>query len=261
MKNLGIIGFGNMGSAFSRGLKNSGIEPAVTDAKLEKLKNAEEKYNIKTFKTNRELVSFADTVILAVKPQELNRLSEEAGGLFKGKKIISIIAGKSIKSLLDLFNADTAARFMPNLAAGYRKALVGVSFSGNADGKFKTDCIKIAEAVGYPCEIDENLMPAVTGLSGSGIAYVFSFIHALALGGVKSGINYTKSLEIATAAVEGAVEVLNKSGGNPMEWLSRVISPAGTTIAGVEQLEKNGFTYGIIKAVEAAAERASELEK
>lgn len=261
MKTLGIIGFGNMGLAFAEGLKNTGIEIAVTDVKQDKLKTAEEKYKIKTFNTNKELISFSDIIILAVKPQELNRLSGESGNICKGKKLISIIAGKSIKSISEKFNADSVARFMPNLAARNRKALVGISFGSNTDKKFKEDCMKIAEAVGYPCEIDESLMPAVTGLSGSGIAYVFSFIHALALGGVSSGINYTKALEIAIAAVEGGVEVLKNSGDNPVEWLSRVVSPAGTTISGVKELEKNNFTYSVMKAVEAAAERASELEK
>jgi len=261
MKALGIIGFGNMGCAIAAGLKAIEVKIAVTDAKLERLKVAEEEYKLQVYKNNKELVSFSEIIILAVKPQELNKLSKEIGSLCTGKKLISIIAGKSIKSILKDFNADSMARFMPNLAARNGKALVGISFCGNSDEKFKNECLNISKAIGTPCEIEENLMPAVTGLSGSGIAFVFSFIHALALGGVASGINYKKSIEIALATVEGALEVLKSSPDNPIEWLSRVISPAGTTISGVKKLEEYGFTNSVIKAVEAAAKKAEELEK
>ena len=169
-------------------------------------------------------------------------------------------AGKGITSILKGFNAGSIARFMPNLAAKNGKALVGISFCNNSNNAFKNECMDISKAIGTPCEIDESLMPAVTGLSGSGIAFAFSFIHALALGGVESGINYQKSIEIAVATVEGAVEVLKNSNDNPIEWLSRVISPAGTTIKGLKTLEENGFTYSVMKAVESASKRAKELE-
>ena len=103
-------------------------------------------------------------------------------------------------------------------------------------------------------------MPAVTGLSGSGIAFVFAFIHAMALGGISSGIAYPTSLSIALITIQGALAVMEKKKENPVELLSKVISPAGTTIRGVAALEKEGFTYSVIKAIESATTRATELE-
>jgi pyrroline-5-carboxylate reductase len=149
---------------------------------------------------------------------------------------------------------------MPNLAAQEQKALVGISYSPSVTNDFKQDCISIAEAMGTPCELPESLMPAVTGLSGSGIAFVFSFLHAMALGGVNAGIPYPKALDIALATVEGAVALVKKSGQNPITLLSQVVSPAGTTIKGISCLEQYGFNYSVISAVQAAAERAKELE-
>jgi len=138
---------------------------------------------------------------------------------------------------------------------------VAVSFGEEADAGFKKDALEIARAVGVPFEIPEKQMAAFTGLSGSGIAYVFSFIHALAMGGVNAGIKYDDSLAIAIATVEGAVAVMKSADTHPAELVSRVASPGGTTIEGIRALEQAGFNAAVMEAVSAAARKAALMEK
>jgi pyrroline-5-carboxylate reductase len=259
MKRVGIIGFGNMGSAIALGLQKKEFEVGVSESKEDKAAAVRD-HGLSLYTEKKDLFGFADIVVLAVKPQELDSLLDELEGIANGKSLVSIIAGRKMSYIADRIKPSSMARFMPNLAAKVGKALVGISFGEGAVQEFKDDCLQIAEAIGIPCPIPESLMPAVTGLSGSGIAYVFSFLHALALGGVKSGIAYPTSLEIALATLEGAVEVVRESGENPIDWLSRVVSPAGTTIQGVAALEEGAFSATVMEAVERATDRAGELE-
>jgi pyrroline-5-carboxylate reductase len=260
MKTIGIIGFGNMGSAIAAGLGKIKAEfSLVASEKKEERALAARKQKIE-LRDSSSLVLDSEIIILAVKPQELDSLFEEISPHSKGKTFVSIIAGKKIELFKARLETDRVVRFMPNLAATERKALVGVSFPERADDGLKRDALAIASAIGEPCEVPESLMPAITGLSGSGIAYVFAFAHAMALGGVSKGIPYTQALQAAIKTIEGAVAVLAKSGENPIELVSRVISPAGTTIQGIEALEKGGFTHSVMDAVERATDRAKELE-
>jgi pyrroline-5-carboxylate reductase len=261
VKKIGIIGFGNMGAALAAGLiKGKGdYEIIVSEAKPERIKVATEEYSLSVVE-KKSLFSRADIVVIAVKPQELTALFLEIERLARDKKIISIVAGRKIQFFQQHLGTNMVSRFMPNLAAMEGKALVGLSFSSEADNDFRNDCTRIAEALGTPCELPESLIPSVTGLSGSGIAFVFAFIHAMALGGVASGIPYATSIMIALKTIEGACAVMEKSGGNPIDLLSKVISPAGTTIVGVCALEAEGFAYSVIEAIESATKRAKELE-
>ncbi|MBN1413183.1 MAG: pyrroline-5-carboxylate reductase [Spirochaetales bacterium] len=262
MKTIGIIGFGNMGSAVAAGLKKQGLDVriGVREVMEDKARLAKEEYGLEIFKSNRDLLDFADVSILAIKPQELDGLFKEIKGQAADKKIISIAAGRKIEYFQKGLNTPFVTRFMPNIAAIEGKALVGIAYGDKVDEGFKAECRQIAGAIGTPCEIKESLMSAVTGLSGSGIAFVFSFIHALALGGVQCGINYDKAVEIAVATVEGAAALVKSGKKNPIELLSRVISPAGTTIEGIGCLEEAGFTHSVMKAVQKASEKAAKLE-
>jgi pyrroline-5-carboxylate reductase len=123
----------------------------------------------------------------------------------------------------------------------------------------RADALELASALGSVLEIPEKLMSAMTGVSGSGLAFVCQFVHAMAQGGVASGFDYRTALAIAVAGLEGAVSLL-KDGVHPMEIASRVTSPAGTTIQGVRALEKAGFTAAVMEAVEAAARKAADFE-
>jgi pyrroline-5-carboxylate reductase len=261
MKTIGIIGFGNMGRALYKGLETRADAYVLLAAEhdAEKAAQAQKESGVRIV-SNEELASGAEIIIIAVKPQELPRLVSEIGGFTRNKKVISVVAGKKTDYFSGALHTDQVVRFMPNLAASAGCAAVGVSPGPRANAGFERECLEIARAVGTPYLIPENLMSAITGLSGSGIAYVFAFVHALALGGVESGFKYDQALDISLTTLEGALAVLKSSKNNPIEWLSRVVSPAGTTIRGVAALEELGFTHAVMKAVRSAAERAAELE-
>ena len=261
MKRLGIIGFGNMGEALASGLKKrEDTEIGICDAKKERLNIAADSYGFKAFEDKKDLVDFSSFLVIAVKPQEIDDLITELKGLEGIRNLISIIAGKKMELFEKELSIRRVCRFMPNLAARIGKALVGVSFSRKADPLFKKECLQVAEVLGQPMEVPERLMPAVTGISGSGIAYVFSFIQAFAMGGVKAGIDYQKSVDMVLTVLEGATGLVKESGISPMELLSQVTSPAGTTIQGIMELEKRGFNYTVMKAIDAACRRSEELE-
>ena len=260
MEKVGIIGFGNMGSAFALGLQSKGIAVAVADQKPETARTASETHGLQVIGSVRDLAKSTDPVVIAVKPQDVGDLAESLGSSLSDRRVISIMAGKSIGTLKKALKPGQIARFMPNLAAREKKAIVGIAFDKSADDEFRRDGLTIAEAIGVPCEIPEKLMPAFTGLSSSGIAFVFGFFHAMALAGVKQGFSYPQSLRISLETIQGALELVKNSGGHPIEWLSRVISPAGTTIQGVAALEELGFTRSVLEAVERASKRAQELE-
>jgi len=259
MEKIAVIGYGNMGSAFCKGLVKAGFKLAVAEKKEDRQLLLKEELGLEA-RPSQEIVAQADLVFLAVKPQELTDLAEELVTFVRGKAILSIIAGYGTDYFIKTFSTSQVCRMMPNLAAAQAQAAIGVCFTNKAEPAFKNLCLRIAEAVGKPFLIHEKLMAAFTGLSGSGIAYIFSFIHALALGGVATGFSYDEALAIAQKTVEGALSLLADKKHKPLELMTRVISPAGTTIAGLKQLEAQGFNYAIIKALEEATRRAGELE-
>ncbi len=261
MKRIGILGFGNMGSALAAGLQRSGgFTVTVNDIRPERAQEARERFGLAVVDDKKELFAGSDIVVIAVKPQEWRGLAPLVGGMGRGRGAISIMAGVGLAGIREELEADAVARFMPNLAAREGKALVGVAFSEPASEPFREAALDVARAIGTPLEVRESLMAAITGISGSGIAFVFAFLHAMALGGVSAGLAYPQALAAALATVEGAVEVVRRSGESPTEWLTRVISPAGTTIEGIEALEAGGFTHTVMQAVQKAAARAAELE-
>ena len=249
-----------MGSAMAAGLGNKGYEIVVSDIKRDRMKLAEDEYGFPSIPEKPLLVGSTDITVIAVKPQELDDLFDEIGDAAENKRLISVIAGRRMIDFITALRPSCLSRFMPNLAATVASAAVGVAFSKDAPPDFRDDSLDIAGAIGRAYEIPERLMPAITGLSGSGIAFVFAFFHAMALGGVSAGVPYPKSLDISLTAIEGALKVIRKSGENPGEWINRVISPAGTTIAGIKALEEKGFTAAVMEAVAQASQRAEELE-
>jgi len=261
---LGIIGFGNMGQSIAGGLVKAldSIEIAVVEKDPAKAGQAEKMDNIRLFeKADESFFSFSDYIVIAIKPQDLPELFVDISQYTREKEIISIAAGKSINYFQKNLKTEKIIRFMPNLAASIGKAVVGIAFSAQADTAFRNAAFTIAKALGTPVELPERSMSAITGLSGSGIAYVFQFIHSLAMGGVREGIPYEKALNIALGTVEGATEVLQQSGEHPAALLSKVTSPNGTTIEGITALEENAFTASVMQAVHRASKRADELEQ
>jgi len=260
MKRIGILGFGVMGEAFAVGIRKKMPEAAVVafDVRKERLENAVKTLGIQTAQGAADTFA-SDVTLLCVKPQDFAALASEVRGASRGKRIISILAGRKIQAIAEALGTENVARFMPNISALKGTSLVGVSFHAEADETTRADSLAVAEAVGRPLPIPEKLMSAMTGVSGSGLAYVLTFVHAMSLGGVAAGFDYETALTIAVTGLESAASLL-KDGAHPMELASRITSAGGTTIQGVRALEKGGFTAAVMEAVEAAARKASEME-
>jgi pyrroline-5-carboxylate reductase len=264
-KVIGFIGTGNMGEALIAGLLKANFTPPdqvmAFDSDGERLRFIQKKYGIKKASGNRHLYSQCDPILLCVKPQSMKEMIEEISeSLDASKLLISIAAG------IPLFVIEGYARkqlrlirVMPNIAV-----LVQEGASAIASGNLATDeDLKLAkgifDCVGRSITIDESLMDAVTGLSGSGPAYVFLVIEALSEAGVHLGMTRTEALMLATQTVMGSVKLLLETGEHPALLREKVTSPGGTTAAGLYKLEEGGFRKILIDAVKAAAQRAKEL--
>lgn len=254
-----------MAGALIRGLLHSSTVTAeqirASDVKEERLDELREKFGVATTTDNDDLVRWADVIVLAVKPQIVDRvLGSIASGLSGGDVVISIAAGVPIDAIEARLPAGSRViRAMPNTAA---IALAGAT--AIAPGAHATrDDIGVAralfEAVGRCVTLDESLLDAVTGLSGSGPAYVMLMIEALADGGVKVGLGRDVALLLAAQTVYGAAKLQLETGEHPGRLKDMVTSPGGTAIAGLHTLEAGGLRRTLIDAVEAAATRSAQL--
>ena len=264
-KRVGFLGAGNMGEALIKGLRAVDLVPAdligATDVRADRLKQIASDFGIQGFDVNGDLVQRSDVVILAVKPQILAAvLAEVAPAVTADKLLISIAAGVSTDRLRQ-FLGKTARiiRVMPNTPALVLEAATAIAKSeGLQPGDLET-AEEIFGAVGKVVVLDESLMDAVTGLSGSGPAYVALVVESLADGGVKMGLDRQTAMTLATQTVLGAARLLLETGAHPGQLKDMVSSPGGTTIAGVAALEEGGVRRTFIKAVEQGTLRSREL--
>lgn len=269
-RTIGFLGGGNMATALVRGLleaKAVGPEHVgVSDVSPERLGSLHEKYGVRAFDTNEALAEWADVVVLAVKPQIVDRvLPAVRSGLRETDLVISVAAGIPLSHLeLHLGGGDPdktprVVRSMPNTAA---IALAGATAIAAGTRATRDDVLvakALFEAVGRCVVLDESLLDAVTGLSGSGPAYVMLMIEALADGGVKVGLGRDVALLLAAQTVYGAAKLQLETGEHPGRLKDMVTSPGGTAIAGLHTLESGGLRRTLIDAVEAAANRSAEL--
>ncbi|KGE73185.1 pyrroline-5-carboxylate reductase [Spirochaeta lutea] len=264
MQQLGIIGFGNMGEALVKGVRASGGGKTllVAEKNQSRLEHAITTYGAEDCTGDlSRLFTEAQVVILAIKPQDLEALAKNIKPVVGTTPVISILAGKTLQYIHDLTGAQEVARFMPSLAAQVQRSVVGVCYSEKSSEVFRELSYQIANSLGLGVEVPERLMPAIIGTSGSGIAFAFAYLHAMALGGTKVGIPYDSSLEIALDVMEGAIQTIRETKTQPVELITKVCSPEGTTIEGILALEQGGFTPTIVDAVERAALRSSQLEQ
>lgn len=264
-KKVGFLGAGNMGEAMIRGLLKAGTVPAedifATDARLDRLQQLGKLYGIHTLSDNSLLVKRVDVVILAVKPQIIHSVLKEAGSAVTPKKlVISVAAGVPTAALrADLPKGVRLIRVMPNTPA---LVLEGMTAVAKADGLQKGDLETAEEifgAVGKVVVLEEEALDAVTGLSGSGPAYVALMIEALADGGVKVGLDRLTAMTLAAQTVLGSAKLLIETGAHPGQLKDMVTSPGGTAIAGIAALEEGGVRRTLISAVERATLRSREL--
>jgi pyrroline-5-carboxylate reductase len=261
---IAMIGAGQMGEALIGGWLAAKTVPAealvATDASVERRDLMKRRFGVRTTSDNRDAAAWADVVVLAVKPQVLDGVMKELSPALGGKLVLSLAAGVTIAHLAKLAPKGTrVVRVMPNTPVLVRDGASALSFGAGVTEKDRQLARRLFEAVGRVVVVDERLMDAVTGLSGSGPAYVFLAIEALADGGVKAGLPRTVADLLAAQTVLGAARMVLETGEHPARLKDRVASPGGTTIAGLHRLEQGGVRAALIAAVEAAARRSEEL--
>ena len=264
-KNVGFIGGGNMAGALIKGLVVSGVVPAsqvwASDVRDERLVELARAHGVRTTKDNATLLAACDIVVLSVKPQVVDRVMPAlAEHMKKDALLISVAAGVSIAALeARLAEGAHVIRTMPNTAAIALAGATAIARGTHATDADLASARALFEAVGKVTVLDESLLDAVTGLSGSGPAYIMLIIDALADGGVKVGLHRETALMLAAQTVYGSAKLLLDTGMHPGQLKDMVTSPGGTAIAGLHTLEAGGLRRCLIDAVEAATLRSEAL--
>jgi pyrroline-5-carboxylate reductase len=264
---IGVIGAGKIGAAIMRGVIAAGLvdkDRLMASDVSKNLRHAvAAELGIQVTPSNTKLCEFADIVILAVKPQIVDTvLREIAKGLGKGKLLVSVAAGVPLSRIeTHLAKGARAVRVMPNIPCVVR---AGASCYAGGKHATATDLEKVGailSSFGIALPLEEKYLDAVTGLSGSGPAYVFLFIESLADGGVQVGLSRDVALKLALQTVYGAALIALESGKHLGELRDEVTSPGGTTIAGLYALEKGRMRGTVMEAVLQATRRSQELGK
>ncbi|AFZ53629.1 pyrroline-5-carboxylate reductase [Cyanobacterium aponinum] len=262
---LGVIGGGVMAEAIISRLLAQNIyiasEIIISDPALSRRQWWEEKYQVETTTDNQRVLDDSQVLLLAIKPQIFERVVE---GLTINPHrhiplILSILAGTSLSQLERAFASLPIIRVMPNTPALVGQGMSAIAPNGKVSESQLSLALSLFEAIGSVIQVPEYQMDAVTGLSGSGPAFVALMIEALADGGVASGLPRAIALELAVQTVLGTAELVKQKNLHPALLKDQVTSPGGTTIAGVAALEEKGFRSAVISAVKSAYLRSQEL--
>lgn len=262
---IGVVGAGKIGSAIMRGVIRAGLvsnEQVMASDVSETLRRSVAKdLDVKVTADNAAACLFADIVILAVKPQIVDSVLDGiAAKLGKSKLLISVAAGVPLARLEShLLAGARVVRVMPNIPCIVGAGASCYSGGANATAKDLENVGQILSSFGVAAPLEEKYLDAVTGLSGSGPAYVFLFIEALADGGVQVGLPRDVALKLALQTVYGSARMALESDKHLGELKDEVTSPGGTTIAGLYALEKGGFHGTVMEAVLNATRRSLEL--
>lgn len=261
---IAFIGCGKMGSALVRGVLASGVcqpgDIAVFDRLDEPAALLGKECGVRVSENIRAAVASAGVVLLCVKPDDAAAALVEAAPALAGKLLVSIVAGVTIDTLRDASGGNCRiVRVMPNTGALVGESATAYAAGAEAGAEDIAAVEKIFSTVGRAFAVKESLLDAVTGLSGSGPAYVYLFIEALSDGGVQMGLPRDLATKLAVQTVAGAAAMVSRTGMHPAVLREMVTSPGGTTIAGLAELERAGLRAGVINAVRAATLRAHEL--
>lgn len=266
-KKVGFIGAGNMANALIQGMVQSGqFSPEhirINNKKdMPRRRQMAAAYAI-PYVGKRELVRWADVLILAVKPQDLFDVLEEINPMINERKlIISIAAGVDIKSIASTLTTKCPIiRAMPNMSARVLTSATALSMGKLVQSEEMDFARRIFFCVGSVHQVEESQMDAVTGLSGSGPAYVYTFLKAMVEGGEQLGLSHEDAGELALQTLKGAVEMLTVTGDDPAELTKQICSPNGTTLAGLGILQSHHFEENIVDAIRAATQRSAELRQ
>jgi len=264
-KCLGFIGGGNMAEAMIRGLLKAQLlgpqEILASDVTAERLTFLQQTFGIRTSRDNAEVAGKADIVLFAVKPQIMSPVLDGLLDVITEEKLlISIAAGISTRLIAEKFPGKVRViRVMPNTPALVLEAASALAPGAAATPEDLELAKRLFAAVGKVVVVEETLMDAVTGLSGSGPAYIFMIIDALSDAGVKVGLSRKVAQLLAAQTVLGAARMVLETHKHPGELKDMVTSPGGTAIAGLHTLEAGGLRTTLINAVEAATRRSMEL--
>jgi len=262
---IGFVGAGNMAEALIRGLvqgKHIAATNIVASApRRERLDELAKAYGVEVTTENGAVADRCNVVVLSVKPQILDKLLREIGDRLKpGTLVISIAAGVDTATIEQAVSDGVrVVRAMPNTPALVGAGATAVSAGSRASAADLATARALFDAVGISIELDEGQLDAVTGLSGSGPAYIFLILEALADAGVKVGLARRNAQRLAAQTVMGSAKLLLETDEHPGKLKDMVTSPGGTAIAGLHTLEEGGLRTTLINAVETATKRAREL--
>jgi pyrroline-5-carboxylate reductase len=261
---IGFIGAGNMAEAMMKGLLAGGaVEPGqivASEPRAERRKELAARFGVQLIADNKEVARRADILVLAVKPQILGKvLGEIAAPMRKDALVVSICAGVPTAFIEHKLGDRRVVRAMPNTPALVLAGATVICAGEHATDEDLKAAQRIFDSVGTTVALDETLLDAATGLSGSGPAYVFLIIEALSDAGVKVGLSRYNAQALAAQTLLGSAKLLIETGEHPGRLKDMVTSPGGTAISGLHTLEAGGLRTTLINAVEAATRRSAEL--
>jgi pyrroline-5-carboxylate reductase len=266
MTRVGMMGLGNMGESIVRGLLHAGLSKndiVGYEVKEERARAIRQAYGIEVAASAEELANRSDCIILAVKPQDAKTAIHAIGPFIGESKIIlSIMAGVTTSNITSMLEKQAKViRVMPNICIAVAEGALGIT----SNYAVSQDELKSVEALlsplGSVVQVSEEYMDAITALSGSGPAFVLSFLEGMIDGGVKMGLPRDKSSVLAIQTIKGTIRMLQQEKIHPALMKEMITSPGGTTIAGLVVLEEKGFGATVVRALEAAQARAKELSK
>lgn len=260
---IGFIGTGNMAVPIIEGIVKGGVlspEEILLDKNRSRAAGLHERLGVSLCEGLDELVSASNMLVLAVKPNVVAKVLKEAGESLHGKAIISVAAGWTTEMLVKAAPGARILRVMPNTPALVGEGMTAMSKAHTLEAAEADLAERIFSAFGRAVWVEEYMMEAVIGVSGSGPAYAFMFIEAMADGGVMKGLPRKTAQELAAQTLLGAAKMVLESGMHPGELKDMVCSPGGTTIAAVRTLEKSGFRVAVMDAVAASADKAEAMK-
>ncbi len=260
---IGFIGTGNMAVPIIEGALKAGVlkpQEILLDRNRSRAQALHEKLGVSLCSGLNEMIADCDMLVMAVKPNIIPKVLKEAGDGLRGKAVISIAAGWTADMLKNAIQGSRILRVMPNTPALVGEGMTAMSKAHTLTAEEAELAERIFASFGRAVWVEEYMMEAVIGVSGSGPAYAFMFIEAMADGGVMKGLPRKAAQELAAQTLLGAAKMVLESGMHPGELKDMVCSPGGTTIEAVRALEARGFRGAVMEAVAASADKAEAMK-